>query len=456
MLNQLQYTYKTGRWWDDIRGKRQQLGRLFRWKRSGGASQAAVREARRALRRSIRRARRQCWEDSLSKAYGEDVWKISGYIPPERPRQYLPSPIRAGQTQRTMIRPGCWPTSLYPHRCPMRATRARRGLRARLIGRRSFLGTSSKKSPGPDGIGPLAFRCLFMEWDAQRVVALIRTHIRLGVHPARWKLARGVVIPKPGKDDCSAVKAYRCILLPNCLGKIVEKVAADLISSHCEARGGFHPGQYGCRAKRSAVDAVGVAIAQVQEVWKRGVIAGAILMDVAAAFPSVARGCLLRKMRRAGVDECLVRWTDSFMRDRRVIMSVDGQDGQEMGVSTGLPQGSPVSPVLFALYIAEIHQAVESQVEDCRGISFVDDEATRIVEGYDVEEVAGKLERCAATSLAWAENNAVRFETSKTEAILFSRRRKHRRCQRGIRVVLQIAVVTPSQVKRWIRLGYVI
>ena len=36
----------------------------------------------------------------------------------------------------------------------------------------------------------------------------------------------------------------------------------------------------------------------------------------------------LRKMRGAGVDECLVGWTDSFIRDRRVIMSVDGQDGQ--------------------------------------------------------------------------------------------------------------------------------
>ena len=67
------------------------------------------------------------------------------------------------------------------------------------------------------------------------------------------------------------------------------------------------------------------------------------------------------------MDKCLVRWTDSFMRDRRVIMRVDGQDGEEMEVTTGLPQGSPVSPVLFALYIAEIHQAVESQMEDCRG-----------------------------------------------------------------------------------------
>ena len=158
--------------------------------------------------------------------------------------------------------------------------------------------------------------------------------------------------------------------------------------------------------------------------------------------------CTLRKMRNTGIDECLVRWTSSFMQDRRVIMSVDGQDGQEMAVTTGLPQGSPVSPVLFALYIAEIHEAVEGQVEDCRGISFVDD-VTWIVEGYDINEVASKLEECAAASLRWAEDNAVRFETSKTEAILFSRKRKHRQCQRGIRVGDQTVRFAPGAT-RWL------
>ena len=44
-----------------------------------------------------------------------------------------------------------------------------------------------------------------------------------------------------------------------------------------------------------------------QEAWGRGCIVGALLMDVAAAFPSVARSCLLRKMRGAGLDECLIR-----------------------------------------------------------------------------------------------------------------------------------------------------
>lgn len=50
-------------------------------------------------------------------------------------------------------------------------------------------------------------------------------------------------------------------------------------------------------------------------------------------------------------------------------MSVDGQDGESMDVTTGLPraQGSPISPVHFAIYIADIHGAAESQVEDSRG-----------------------------------------------------------------------------------------
>ena len=66
-------------------------------------------------------------------------------------------------------------------------------------------------------------------------------------------------------------------------------------------------------------------------------------MDVAAAFPSVARGCLLQKIRNAGldVDEFPVRWTDSFMRDCKVIMCVDGQGGEPMAVSTGLPPTLP-------------------------------------------------------------------------------------------------------------------
>lgn len=52
-----------------------------------------------------------------------------------------------------------------------------------------------------------------------------------------------------------------------------------------------------------------------------------------------------------------------------MVMCIDGQNGELITATTGLPQGSPISPVLFAIYIAEIRGAVGIQVEDSRGIS---------------------------------------------------------------------------------------
>jgi hypothetical protein len=59
-------------------------------------------------------------------------------------------------------------------------------------------------------------------------------------------------------------------------------------------------------------------------------------------------------MRKIGVDECLVMWMLDFMTKRRVHMVVDGQEGQELVVTTGLPQGSPASPILFAIHMYDL------------------------------------------------------------------------------------------------------
>jgi hypothetical protein len=56
------------------------------------------------------------------------------------------------------------------------------------------------------------------------------------------------------------------------------------------------------------------------------------------------------------IDECLVRWMSDFMADRTVRMVVD-----QMEVTTCLPPGLPVSPVVFAIYMADIHDAIERQ-----------------------------------------------------------------------------------------------
>ena len=115
---------------------------------------------------------------------------------------------------------------------------------------RAFKGTNKKKSPGPDRMGPLAIACVH-EWDPERITALIRAHIRLGIHPDRWMVARGVTIPKLGKDDYSLARSYRCISVLNCLGKTAEKVAAMMVGAYCDQIRGLHPGRYECRTART-------------------------------------------------------------------------------------------------------------------------------------------------------------------------------------------------------------
>lgn len=73
-------------WWnEDTSNMRiwRELGRAFRKRRRGAACQEEVKEAKKTMRRAIRKARRECWEDFLDRAEGEDVWAVR-YTKPKR------------------------------------------------------------------------------------------------------------------------------------------------------------------------------------------------------------------------------------------------------------------------------------------------------------------------------------------------------------------------------------
>ena len=76
-------------------------------------------------------------------------------------------------------------------------------------------------------------------------------------------------------------------------------------------------------------------------------------MDVQAAFPSVNPACMTRRLRECRLDEDVVQWVRDFMSDRSVRMVVGGEEQDPVDATSGLPQGSPISPLLFALYIWE-------------------------------------------------------------------------------------------------------
>jgi len=196
---------------------------------------------------------------------------------------------------------------------PREGGRAFERVDSHLVG--SLLAKAANTSAPGDGRIPAGIVKVFWQWDKQRIVQLARACIRLGYHPKLWKTAKGVVIPKPEKPDYSKVRAYRVISLLDVISKLVERTAAHLIANHLERKRGLHDGQYGCRKRRSCVDAVAVLMNRTQQAWQEKRVAGALFMDVKSAFNNVSKAHLGKRMEALGVELDLIRWTGSFMSD---------------------------------------------------------------------------------------------------------------------------------------------
>jgi hypothetical protein len=267
-------------------------------------------------------------------------------------------------------------------------------------------------------------------------------------------MVTGVVIPKLGKPVYHEAKAYSVIALRIYLVKVVEKVVTTRISEECEMRGLLHNGQFGCRKRRSAVDAVGMMVRRGQEGWRRANLASAILMDIKGAFPSVMKGNFVQVMQALEFEADLCRWVESFMSDRKVKIKMDRRREEVMGVQTGVPKGLLTSPILFAIYIAGLFKIVEKGVPEVTMLSFVDDVAW-VVEGKDAHQCTSYMQRCARRAIQWVEMNAVQFDIGKTKAVLFSKKRNHQwnKVKMRIQVDENNSISLNSKPMRWLGLG---
>ena len=124
---------------------------------------------------------------------------------------------------------------------------------------RAVFSQSVKKAPGSDKLSFGAIRVL-RKWNRMRIVGLTKAAVRTARHPDVWKRASGMVIRKPGKEDYTKLKSYRTISLLSCVGKLVEKLVAELLSDEAERRALLSDGQFGSRKKRSAIDAAAIMV----------------------------------------------------------------------------------------------------------------------------------------------------------------------------------------------------
>jgi hypothetical protein len=118
---------------------------------------------------------------------------------------------------------------------------------------------SVKQAPDPGKLSSGA-KMQFWNWDKDRIVTLRRAAIYTGWHPAIWKWARLVVTRKPVKEDDTKPKAYYSISLFSCMGIVVEKVIAKLVSEEAVRKGTISNRWFGSRKGQSSREALGIMV----------------------------------------------------------------------------------------------------------------------------------------------------------------------------------------------------
>lgn len=249
------------------------------------------------------------------------------------------------------------------------------------------------------------------------------------------------MIPKGGRDP-SLPKSYRPISLLGTLGKVLEAVVANRISALVEKHQLLPPNHFRARRRRSCEQALNILIEKIHAAWREGKVLSLVSFDVKGAYNGVDRGVLLRRLRERRIPEVLIRWVDSFCSSRRASIIVNMYQSEEMAIEhAGLPQGSPLSPILFLFLNANL---VDVTITRRKGaIAFVDD-YTRWTVGSSAEANTTILQqKVIPRALEWAAQSGAAFEAEKTSFIHFTRNPRQRQLP-AVPLHVDGATVTPA------------
>ena len=215
---------------------------------------------------------------------------------------------------------------------------------------------------------------------------------------AYWKIANITPIYKKGHKHQK--ENYRQISLASIICKVAEKIICSRISAfwlHHQVLNENQFGYFSCyndwavsRNNSKATDA--------------------IFLDLAKAFNSVAHERLLLKLNRYGISGSLLRWLRNFLTNRKQRVVIPGIHFDWSPVTSGVPQGTILGPILFLIYVNDIQEVVKSTIK-----LFADD--TKIYRELTNPNDITILQSDLDSLDRWATDWQVKFNTKKCEVM---------------------------------------
>jgi ribonuclease HI len=277
-------------------------------------------------------------------------------------------------------------------------------------------GAKAGKAPGEDGIpNSLWHKLIEIPVILETLLQLFNACIRTGYNPSHFQRSITVVLRKQGKGDYQLAKSYRPVALLNTLGKFLESVIARRISYAVENEGLLPRTHLGGRRGISTDHAIHIIIDRIKTAWGKGKpVVSLLMLDVSGAYDNVSHDRLLHNLKKRRLGH-FVPWVKALLTNRSTRIRMPEGMSDTIPTPTGIPQGSPISPILYLIYNADL---IESCGNGVNGSGWVDDVGF-MAKGDSERETIRKLRAACHKADQWAEKHASVFDPKKYALIHF-------------------------------------